>query len=199
MKQQIILLRWWTPKENYANYYEFLEKYEINPYEEKKTKWSDTLAEDLWEGFEVLEIKRPNKDFADYKAWEIVFNKYIPFIRNGAIFVWHSLWWSFFLKYFELHPCLITKFSEFNLIAPAIEDSEIELLGSFKPDLSFKNLKKFQNKITIFASKDDFIVPFKEIETLKKYLPDANYKIFDNKWHFLQEKFYELLNEIKKW
>ena len=197
MCKQIILLRWWTPKENYKDYYDFLEKYDINPYEEKKLKWSDTLSSDLWDNFEVLKIYRPNKDFADYKAWKIIFEKYIPYIKDGAIFVWHSLWGSFFLKYFEENPILLEKFKKIILIAPAVDDSELELLGTFKPDLTFKNLKKYQNKIVVFASKDDFVVPFREIEILKKHLPKATYKIFDDKWHFLQEKFYELYDEIK--
>lgn len=198
MTQQVILLRWWTPKENYKDYYDFLEKYEINPYEEKKQKWSDTLQKDLWERFEVLEIIRPNKDFADYKARKIMFEKYIPYIQDWTIFVWHSLWWSFFLKYFENNPFLLKKFKKILLVAPAIDDSDIELLGCFKPDLKFTNLNKYQNKIVVFASKDDFIVPFKQIKILQEKLPNINYKIFENKWHFLQERFDELLTEIKK-
>ena len=198
MKKQIILLRWWTPKENYKDYYDFLEKYEINPYKEKRIKWSDTLAEDLWEDFEVLEIERPNKDFADYKAWKIMFEKYVPFIQEWAVFIGHSLGWSFSLKYFDKNPNLLEKFSKVILVAPATEDLEIELLGNFKSDLEFKTLKNYQTKIVVFASKDDFVVPFKEIELLQENLENINYKIFGNKWHFLQEKFDELIEEVKK-
>ena len=197
MKQQIVLLRWWSPKENYKDYYDFLEKYEINPYKEKFIKWSDTLAKDLWENFEILEIERPNKDFADYKARKIMFEKYIPYIQSGAIFLGHSLGWSFFLKYFNENPSLLEKFSKIILVAPATEDSEIELLGTFKPDLEFNNLKKYQDKIIVFASKDDFIVPYKEIELLQEKLANIDYRIFENKWHFLQEKFDELYEELK--
>lgn len=197
MKQQIVLLRWWSPKENYKDYYDFLEKYEINPYKEKFIKWSDTLAKDLWENFEILEIERPNKDFADYKARKIMFEKYIPYIQSGAIFLGHSLGWSFFLKFFDENPSLLEKFSKIILVAPATEDSEIELLGTFKPDLEFNNLKKYQDKIIVFASKDDFIVPYKEIELLQEKLANIDYRIFENKWHFLQEKFDELYEELK--
>ena len=197
MKQQIVLLRWWSPKENYKDYYDFLEKYEINPYKEKFIKWSDTLAKDLWENFEILEIERPNKDFADYKARKIMFEKYVPYIQSGAIFLGHSLGWSFFLKYFDENPSLLEKFSKIILVAPATEDSEIELLGTFKPNLEFNNLKKYQDKIIVFASKDDFIVPYKEIELLQEKLANIDYRIFENKWHFLQEKFDELYEELK--
>lgn len=200
MKKQIIFLRGWTPKENYKNYYDFLEKIEIDPYKlsSKKKRWSDTLSKDLWEDFEVLEIERPNKDFADYKAWKIMFEKYIPFIQEWDIFLWHSLWWSFFLKYFDKNPDLLEKFSKIILVAPAPEDLEVEVLGTFKPNLDFKNIRKNQDKITIFASKDDFIVPFKWIESLQKNLNNINYKIFKDRWHFLQEKFEELMEELKK-
>ena len=197
MKQQIVLLRWWSPKENYKDYYDFLKKYEINPYKEKSIKWSDTLSKDLWEDFEILEIERPNKDFADYKERKIMFEKYIPYIQSGAIFLGHSLGWSFFLKYFDENPSLLEKFSKIILVAPATKDSEIELLGTFKPDLEFNNLKKYQDKIIVFASKDDFIVPYKEIELLQEKLANIDYRIFENKWHFLQEKFDELYEELK--
>ena len=197
MKQQIILLRWWTPKENYDNYYDFLEKYEIKPYKEKFIKWSDTLAKTLWEDFEILEIERPNKDFADYKARKIIFEKYIPYIQDGAIFVGHSLWGSFFLKYFNKNSDLLEKFRKILLVAPASDDTDEELIWKFRPDLSFKNLKNYQDKIVVFASKDDFMVPYKEIELLQEKLPNIDYRIFEDKWHFLQENFTELYEELK--
>jgi len=129
MKQQVILLRGWTVKENYKDYYDFLYQYEINPYEEKFVKWSDTLAE------------RPNKSFADYKARKIIFEKYIPYIKNDAIFIWHSLWWTFFLKYFEENPVLLEKFKKIILIAPAVLDTKEEVLWSFEIDLNRNYLK----------------------------------------------------------
>jgi predicted alpha/beta hydrolase family esterase len=76
---------------------------------------------------------------------------------------------------------LLKKFKKILLVAPAIDDSDIELLGCFKPDLKFTNLNKYQNKIVVFASKDDFIVPFKQIKILQEKLPNINYKIFENK------------------
>ena len=138
MMQQIILLRGWTPKENYKDYYDFLQNREINPYEEKKLKWSDTLWKKLWDNFEILEIQRPNKNFADYKARKIIFEKYLPYIKQWAIFIGHSLWWSFFLKYMEENIDILEKIKKVFLIAPACKDSENEVLWSFKFDLNFR-------------------------------------------------------------
>ena len=199
MLRQIILLRWWTAKENYKDYYDFVENFEINPYKEKFIKWSDTLAEDLWKEFEVIEIERFNKYFADYKAWKIIFEKYIPYIRYESIFIGHSLGGSFAIKYFEEdNSRLLEKFKKVILVAPAIKDTEKEVLWTFKSNYKFENLKRYQNKIIIFASKDDDIVPINQIEFIKNFLPDIDYRILEDRGHFTQMYFPELLEEIKK-
>jgi len=59
-------------------------------------------------------------------------------------------------------------------------------------------LKKIQDKITIFGSKDDFVVNFSDTEDFMKVLPKAEYKIFEDRGHFMIQKFPELLEEIKK-
>jgi predicted alpha/beta hydrolase family esterase len=59
-------------------------------------------------------------------------------------------------------------------------------------------LKNIQEKITIFFSKDDFVVPFEHIQDYKNVLPNASYNIFEDRGHFLQEDFKELIEEIKK-
>ena len=44
MKKQIIYIWWWVSRGNYKNFFDFLEKIEFNPYEEKRKKWKDTFA-----------------------------------------------------------------------------------------------------------------------------------------------------------
>jgi len=200
--QQIILLRWWTPKETYKDFYDFVEKYEINPYKEKYIKWSDTLSKDLWNNFEVLEIERINKNFADYKTRKIMFNKYLSYIQNNSIWIWHSLWWTFFLKYLnELEEKkrteLFQKIKKLILVAPACKDNKLEKIGSFNFDTTLKNLQKYQNKIIIFGSTDDFICSFDEFEKIHKNIPNSKFIKFTNRNHFLQNTFPELLDEIK--
>ena len=204
-KKQVFLLRWWEAKENYKNYDDFVKKYEINPYEEKKIKWSDNLQDVLWTKFKVIDIERFNKWFADYNIWKKVFEKYLDFIKEGDILIGYSLWWSFFLKYFswleiDKRKEILWKISKLILVAPAIEDSENELLWTFKFNYKndLKKLDEFWNKIFIFASRDDFVVPFEEAEIIKKYLPNANYVFFEDKGHFLIKEFPELVNLIIK-
>ena len=199
--QQIILLRWWTPKETYKDFYDFIDKYEVNPFKEKSTKWSDTLDQDVWENFNVLEITRLNKDYADYKTRKMMFEKYLYYIQRNSIFIWHSLWCTFFLKYLnELdeknRKRLFWKIKKLILVAPACKDNKEERIWSFVFDTKLNNLQNYQEKIVIFGSTDDFVCSFKEFEIIHDNLPNSKFIKFTNRNHFLQEDFQELIEEI---
>lgn len=204
-RKRVFLLKWWESKENYSSYDDFVRQYEVSISKDNFYKWSDNLQNFLGSKFDVIEIERFNKGFADYKIWKIVFEKYLDKIKFGDILVWHSLWWSFFLKYFcslnkkELEK-IFSKISKLILVAPAIEDTDDEVLWNFKFDYKndLKKISDFWDKIFILASEDDFVVPFEEAKIIEKYLPTANYLFFKDKWHFLVEKFPELVDLITK-
>jgi predicted GIY-YIG superfamily endonuclease/predicted alpha/beta hydrolase family esterase len=205
LKKQIILVKWWESKENYKDYYEFLEKQKYDPFKEEVKRWNRNLWEKLWKNYEILVHKTFNKDYSDYKSWKIMFEKMFPFFEKNIIFVGHSMWAIFLAKYFEEEK-FYTKLSKLDinilkiiLIAPPFKDIKNDVLWDFNfENTEFKNLKKLQDKIKIFASKDDFVVPFEDIEDYKKALPKVEYSIFEDRWHFLQEEFLELIEEIKK-
>ena len=140
-----------------------------------------------------------NRHFADYKAWKIMFEKVIPYLKDYVVFIWHSLGWTFLSKYFneEQNNELINKIKKIIFVAPAFKDNEKELLWTFNFDKNLRNLKQIQDKITIFASEDDFVIPFDDIQDFQKALNRAEFKIFKNKWHFLQEDFDELVEYVK--
>lgn len=193
--KKLFLLKWGTPKENYENFQEFVQKMEVNPFAEKKQKRSDNLAKNLWENFTIVEIERILKDFADFETRKTVFEKYVNFMDKNCILLWHSLWASFFLKYLNEKNMKI-EFAKLILIAPALNTAN-ELIWSFAFDQSLKNIQDIQEKIVVFGSKDDFLVDFKDIEILQKSIPKAEFHIFENKGHFLQEDFTELTEKIK--
>jgi uncharacterized protein len=199
MKKQVILLRGWVAKENYKDFYDFLEQYEFDPYKENIKRWNRNLAEVLEEKYDVITIPIVNRNFADYKAWKIVFEKVFPFLNRETIFIGHSLGWTFLAKYFEENNKLLEKTKKLILVAPWFKNNKIwEVLWTFNFDKNLINVKKIQNKITIFGSKDDFLVDFSDIEDFMEVLPNSKYKIFEDRWHFLQEEFYELIEEIKE-
>ncbi len=199
--KQVVLVKGWEAKENYKDFYDFLEKQEFDPYKEVKKRWNRNLWETLWEDYEVLEIPIFDKYFAEYKSWKIMFEKVLPYLKWDIIFVWHSMWGIFLAKYFEEenNKDLLQKTKKIILIAPPFKDSNFEKLWTFNfKNLEFKNNSKIQEKITILGSTDDFVVPFEDIEDYKKYLPNVSYRFFDHYGHFLWEKIPELIEEIKK-
>ena len=198
MKKQIIFLWGWTAKENYKNFLDFLQNYyEFDPYAEEKKRWSKTLAKDLWDNFEIIEIPRINKYFADYSEQKIIFEKVIPFLKPNCILIWHSLGWSFFIKYL-LENKFDFPITHIFLLAAAFKDGENEKIWTFNFDpKDKKNIENLEEKITFLHSKDDFVVDFSDFLNFKKYFPKANFIEFENKNHFLDEKFDEFLNILK--
>lgn len=195
--RKIFIVSWWIDASNYKNYEEYLRNEEFNPYEEKVFWWKDNLQDDLWVWFEVIKIPMPNKFFAEYKYWKIMFEKAFPYFWEENILIWHSLWWSFLLKYLEENE--LENISQIHLISPAVFDSDDELLWSFKFDEKLENFKRFENIVNVYHSKDDDVVSFDDCKYLKGVLKNANFEIFEDKWHFIFEEHIEgLVENIKK-
>ncbi|MDQ7008683.1 MAG: alpha/beta hydrolase [Candidatus Gracilibacteria bacterium] len=201
MKKQVVLVKGGEAKENYKDFYDFLEKQEFNPYKEVKKRWNRNMGETLGEDYEVLEIPIFDKYFADYKSWKIMFEKVFPFLNGDVIFVGHSMGAIFLAKYFdeENNSELLEQTKKIILVAPPFKDIEGDVLGTFNfKNTNFKKLKNIQEKIIIFGSKDDFVVPFNDIKDYRKVLSKAEYKIFEKYGHFLGEEVPEIIEEIKK-
>lgn len=201
MKKQVVLVRGWEAKENYKDFYDFLEAQEFDPYKEKTKRWNRNLSETLWEDYEVIEVLMPNRLFADYKAWKIMFEKVLPFLKGEVIFVGHSLWGIFLAKYFEEDFKWYQQgvsLQKIILVAPPFKDNETEVIWTFNfKDKKLENLSKIQDKITIMWSYDDFVVPFEDFLDYKKALPKAKFLEFKNYGHFLWEEVKEIIEEIK--
>jgi len=199
MKQQVIFINWAVPKENFEDYYAFLESREYDPYEEVFLNWNKKLGEELWEEYEYLRTPSDGIDFADYKAWKIMFKKMIPFLREDVVLVSTSLGSTFILKYIweNEFPVRIKKLF---LIAPAIEDTPDEKLGSFAFDLehTYNKVSRWSEQIYIYHSQDDNLVPYEQSLQLKQYFPEAIFREFHDRGHFYKEaELPELVEDIK--
>lgn len=195
--KQVILIKWGEAKENYKDYYSYLNKQKIEPFKAPIKRWNRNLDICIWENYDFLEIKMPNRHFAEYEAWKIIFEKYIEFLNDEVILIWYSLGWTFVSKYFN-EENNINKIKKIILVAPWFRDDDKEVLWSFNFDWKLNNLNKISEKIVIFWSKDDFLVDFSDIEDFKERLVNSKFNIFEDRWHFLQEDFPELIEEIKK-
>ena len=194
--KKIFIIGWWVDQSNYKNYEDYLLKQDYNPYEVFAKWWKDNLEKDLWENFEVIKLPMPNKGFAYYDYWKIFFEKALPYFGEENILIGHSLWWSFLLKYLNENK-IEQIISQIHLVAPALFDSEEELLGSFHFEKNLANYTNFEEKTHFYFSKDDEIVWFKSCEHLQITLLKSHFKIFENMWHFIfQEHFEELVRNI---
>lgn len=193
MSKKIFIIWGWVDASNYANFEDYLLQEEFNPYEEKIKNWKDNLAEDVWVGYEVIKIPMPNKGFAEYKYWKIMFEKVFPYFAEENILIWHSLGGTFLLKY--LNENTLENISGIHLVAPASQDTPDERLWSFLFEKTLQKLKKIENKVFFYFSRDDEIVPFYEYEYFSKVFPNAHYTIYDDKGHFIFEEHLEKLVE----
>ena len=196
-KKQILFINGWVSKSNYINYMDYLEKLEYNPFKIKEKSWRHTFTLDLWNDYEVINPIMPNKGFADYNEWKIMFEKTFQYLRNDVILLGHSLGATFLIKYLNKNN-FPKKIKKIFLIAWAFEDDDLEVLWNFNFDKKLKNLKKHENKLVFFQSKDDEVVLYSDLEKFRKIFLTSKYHIFENRWHFIWKEFRELLSEIKK-
>lgn len=198
MKQQVIFFNWGNPRENYIDYYDYIKKIEYNPYAETFLSYSKNLSKNLGDQYEYILFPMPDKEFAEYRVWEIFFEKLIPYIKDNCIIVSTSLWSTAILKYLQVHTLNIN-ISKIFFLAAAVEDCDKEILGSFQLENNdFSNINKQCKDIYLYHSKDDQSVPFSQFDIMKNYFPDAKTRIFENKGHFYkEERLIELEEDIK--
>ena len=89
------------------------------------------------------------------------------------------------------------------LIAPSFDyfiDSETgEDGGDFNFDAKkLVQIEEHVGQIHIFHSKDDFVVPYEHGLKLNATVPSSILHTFEDRNHFLQPQFPELIEEIKK-
>ena len=206
MKKQFIYINGWVPKENFSSYYDMLEKLEYNPYEEKFLSWNKTLGEKLWDDWEYFRAPLHNRDFADYTAWKIMFEKMIPYLNSEIYLAGWSLGWSFILKYIGENDGILDpktwkkiKIKKLFLLATAVSDTPEELMGNFAFDLEevYTRVARWCWEIYIYHSTDDDIVPYEQSLLIKNYFPEAIFRDFYDRGHFYKEsELPELIEDI---
>jgi hypothetical protein len=202
MKKQIIVINGGNAFNTYEEYLAFLKDREIDfeEYRNHRKDWKATLDEKLGKEFEVVLPTLPNKMNAKYLEWKIWFEKFIPYFEPEVVLIGHSLGGTFLAKYLSENKFPKTIRATF-LVAPPY-DYEAEAKENYLADFALpKDLSKLTEqggKIFIYQSKDDPLVPFVDSEKYKRALPTAETMIFEDKGHFRQTEFPELISNIKK-
>lgn len=158
--------------------------------------WKDNLLTALPE-FEVIYPKMPNPKNARYEEWKIWFEKLFPLLRNGVILVGHSLGGIFLAKYLSENKFSFS-IGSIHLVAAPYDDKDCdEPLVDFSLSGGVGRLAELTNKIFLYHSRDDKAVPFVDLSKYEKDLPSAQAVVFEDRGHFNQEQFPELVINLR--
>jgi len=197
MKKQAILIHGGSTFDSYKDYLTFLRGLKIDLNRYRRTKWSDSLRDDLGNRFDVLLPKMPNPMNAKYDEWRILFKKIALLLDNNVILIGHSLGAIFLAKYLSENKFPKKILATF-LVSPPYDNKGMnESLGDFVLPKSLDRLNKQGGKIFIYQSKDDPVVPYSHLGKYKKALPNAIIREFKKRGYFDQLKFPELIKDIK--
>jgi hypothetical protein len=95
------------------------------------------------------------------------------------------------------------RIAQLHLVAGVFDESNLpegenDLVDFVFDPAGLQNLDKQVDKIFLYHSKDDPVVPFSHVEKYKSCLPKAQVFVFKDRGHFQQPEFPELLENILK-
>lgn len=201
-QHQVIFIRGgevFDTKEEFLYYLKNIKEYD--PYKTKRT-WRDWLEWSLSENFELFAPNMPNKQWADYDAWKIWFEKILPFInmKKGSklIMIGQSLGGLFVAKYLSENK-FVKQIDQLHLVSAVFDKQGLkcEKVGNFILNTDkIKNVTPQADKIFLYHSTDDDLVPFEHSQKYLNYLDNAKLFEFNDRKHFTQPAFMEILEVI---
>ncbi len=156
--------------------------------------WKRSLQDELGNGYQVLQPNMPNKENAHYEHWKIWFELMFQFLQDEVILVGHSQGGLFLTKYLSENNFPNGVAGLFLVAAPHNETPEV---GDFALTKNLDGVLKQSSNIHLYYSKDDPVVPFAAFDFYSKALPQAKVHVFEDRQHFNQESFPELVVDIK--
>jgi uncharacterized protein len=199
MKSQILLVHGGDTFNTYEEYFSFLAEFpiEIDQYRVKKVSWKRGLPDALGTDYEVIAPDMPSKGNAKYAEWKLWFEKFFPYLDSKVILVGHSLGGTFLAKYLSENEFPKTVRALFMVSAPFDDRDADYSLADFTLPKNLSLLAHQAQKIFLYYSRDDRVVPFADLKKYQSALPNAIAKIFTDRGHFNQETFPELVHDIQ--
>lgn len=197
MKQQVLVIHGGSTFPSYEEYLSDLKNKDVKLERIKVIRdWKDTLQEKMGDAFDVFVPNMPNKANSRYEEWKIWFEKIVDKLDDGLILIGHSLGGAFLAKYLSENN-LSKKLKALILVSAPHDDKDLaEPLVEFNVKLHLGNLVKQCPEIYLIYSKDDPIVPESQLEKYKDELSNAKVVVFEDRGHFWQEEFSELVDLI---
>lgn len=193
--------------ESFESREEFLDslknRLEYDPYKTKQS-WKKWLFAGLKDSFECFTPQMPNPLFADYDAWKIWFEKTYPYVKKEKetkiVLIGHSMGGIFLAKYLSENK-FPKHIDQLHLVAPVFNNDGLvgESITNFAFDpKNLENIPKQTEKIYLYHSTDDDVVPFEHANKFKEHMPELELVKFNNKQHFNQSSFIEIMQNILK-
>lgn len=187
MLQQVLIIHGGDTFDTYEEFLDDLKNKKIDLERFRTMGWKSTLGKRLGSEFAVYTPGMPNKENAKYDEWEIRFETILPFLKDGAILIGHSLGGIFLAKYLSENTIPIKVSAVFLIAAP------FHAVGDFV----LPHLLRIPGIVAIYHSTDDAVVPFTDATKYAAALPSAELHTFENRGHFNDETFQELEDGIR--
>lgn len=197
MGNQIFVIHGGHARDSYEDYLKHLKEKEVDLeyLQNKNRSWKRGLGDQLGSEYEVYNPQMPNKENAKYMEWMIWFEKFIPFLTDGIIFIGHSLGGIFLAKYLSENDFPKKIKATFLIAAPYNTPTE-HPRADFNILTPLTKFKEQGGEIFMYHSKDDHVVPYSNFEHYQRDLPSAHVRAFDQAGHFNDETLPEIVSDI---
>lgn len=195
-KKQLVVIHGGDTYASYEEYVNELRRMRVDLSRLGRKGWKAILPERLGEAFEVIAPTMPNKQNAKYEEWRIVFEKYFPFLRDGVILLGHSLGGLFLAKYLAENKFPVSIGGLFLVAVPFDNEGTPYTLADFALPTDLTNFTLQASRVRLYYSKDDAVVPFINAKKYHQVLPEAHLVSFEDRRHFDQEEFPELVEDL---
>ncbi len=194
--KQLVFIHGGTPYDSYGEYLNSLKQTEYDPERDNRKRWKDSLRERLGAQWSILAPVMPSKYNAKYLEWKIWFSKVVSFIEEDAFLVGHSLGGIFLAKYLAENTFPKKIGATFLIAAPYDAEGADYSLDDFELPQNLSLLSEQAGTLFLYYSTNDETVPIGNLRKYEEQLPLAKVRLFEDKGHFNQEEFPELIEEI---
>lgn len=197
MQKTVLVIHGGTTFDTYEEYWKWLESIDMDIDRLDSKDWKDSLRDKLLD-FKVLCPKMPNKMNARYLEWKLWFEKMFKFLSDDVVLVGHSLGGIFLAKYLAENN-FPNKISQLHLVAASYDTEVIkDSLADFVLSGTVEKVSEKVENIFLYQSKDDTSVAYEDVLKYKRDLPNAELIIFEDRGHFNQKEFPELVERIRR-
>ena len=145
-------------------------------------KLAASLRKELGNDYEIIYPQMPSIDDSPDFGWLMQIGEEIARLKDGAIWVGHSLGASMLLKYLSENKVEKNAAGTF-LIAPPFWSGEEDWKQGLKLQKDFaKNLPE-NNRTFFYQCHDDEVVPFDHFESYRDQLPWATFREIESGGH----------------